>query len=261
MKPGTGVTQGPLKHVVHDDPPIMDYILPEPFITTTLDIPHSLDGDVKYYGSFNEKGDKHGLATVLWANGDVYEGYFENNFRNGKGTMVFASRVGEPGIGRYDGDWKADIMHGKGCRKYPNGDTYDGEFREGKRHGEGRFYYANGDMFWGSFEDNEMHGFGRYYYASGKRFEGDFVRGERCGRGKLQCKDGRMEIFQYVKNERVGKGVRWSSDKATAWLISANSNVKTNGGNEEQIPSSDAVKRVHDMEQAAELAKVEVSDA
>lgn len=246
------------RDVVKDDPFIAG-TEPTPTTDTQRDLPHSLSGNVRYHGSYNSKGEKHGLAKMIWTNGDVYEGYFENNLRNGKGTMVFASRTGEKEKGKYEGYWKNDMMHGKGSRRYPNGDTYDGEFRFGKRHGEGRFSYANGDLFWGSFEDNEMHGSGRYYYASGQRFEGNFFHGERCGRGKLQCKDGRIEIFQYVRNERVGKGVRWSNDKTTAWLILANPNTKTNAGTEEQISTSDAVKLVYEIEHAAEGTNLELS--
>lgn len=217
----------------------------------------SVSSNVTYHGPYNSKGEKHGLAEMIWTSGDVYKGHFENNMRNGKGTMVFSPRKGEKESGKYEGYWKDDMMHGKGSRKYPNGDTYIGEFHSGKRQGEGRFYYANGDLFWGSFEDNQMHGFGRYYYASGQRFEGEFFRGTRFGKGKLQYKDGRIEIFQYVSNERVGKGIRWSPDRNEAWLIRADSNGKTNGI-AEQIPTSDAANLVLEIEQAAERVKLEL---
>jgi hypothetical protein len=231
----------------------------EPVSKPTTDH-HNASGDTTYNGSFNTKGEKHGSGKMTWANGDVYEGSFENNVRNGKGSMVFAYHPGDKSIGKYDGYWKNDMMHGKGARKYANGDKYDGEFCSGKRHGEGRFTYANGDMFWGCFEDNEIHGFGRYYYASGQRYEGEFFHGERCGVGKLQGKDGRIEIFQYVGNERVGKGIRWSNDRSTAWLIAANSNEKA-GSIEEKISTLDAAKRVHDIEQAVQRAKLKGSNA
>ncbi|GAX09721.1 hypothetical protein FisN_19Lh191 [Fistulifera solaris] len=229
----------------------------EPLSKATIDV----SAFTMYDGSFNSNGERHGLGKMTWTNGDVYEGNFENNLRNGKGTMVFAAHPGDKSIGKYDGCWKNDMMHGRGFRRYTNGDKYDGEFCLGKRHGEGRFTYANGDMFWGWFEDNDIHGFGRYYYASGQRYEGEFFRGERCGVGKLQGKDGRIEIFQYVGNQRVGKGIRWSSDRSTAWLIAANSNEKIIGKTEEQISTLDAAKRVHDIEQAVERAKLEKSNA
>ncbi|GAX19611.1 hypothetical protein FisN_19Hh191 [Fistulifera solaris] len=223
--------------------------------------PIEVSGGITYDGPFNAKGERHGFGKMTWANGDVYEGNIKNNLRNGKGTMVFAAHPGDKSTGKYDGYWKSDMMHGKGSRKYTNGDKYEGEFFLGKRQGEGRFTYANGDVFWGCFEDNDIHGFGRYYYASGQRYEGDFFHGKRCGVGKLQGKDGRIEIFQYVGNERVGTGIRWSNDRSTAWLISANSNESTSGRTEEQISTLDAAKRVHDIEQAVERAKLEKSNA
>lgn len=114
-KPSFLTQEHQITPVVVKDPPVMDHVGPEPLTNAPLEeAPHILAGDIKYYGSLNAIGEKDGLATVIWANGDVYEGNFEKDMRNGKGTMVFASKSGETGIGRYDGSWKDDIMHGKG---------------------------------------------------------------------------------------------------------------------------------------------------
>ncbi|GAX23210.1 hypothetical protein FisN_21Hh108 [Fistulifera solaris] len=178
-------------------------------------------GTAKYNGPYNDYGEKHGEGELVWSNGDVFRGHFDNDLREGRGLLVFGVSINPtaPDKGEYLGEWHEDKMHGHGYRRYPNGDVYDGAYEMGKRHGQGRFYYSNGDAYWGDWETNFMHGTGRYYYASGLRFEGTFVRNKRFGVGKIEKEDQSVEVFQFVNDEIVGQGVRWSSDRTKAWRI------------------------------------------
>ncbi|GAX18055.1 hypothetical protein FisN_25Hh029 [Fistulifera solaris] len=173
-----------------------------------------------YQGDYNAKGERHGYGTITWTNGDVYKGSFVQNQRHGHGILVFASPDAEkPDNGEYVGDWKENLMHGEGTRRYPNGDVYVGYYEQGKRHGHGEFYYANGDTYSGPWEKNHMQGIGRYYYMSGQLFEGMFLMSKRNGKGKIERTDGSVDYFQYVDDVRVGYGVRWNGDRSLAWKL------------------------------------------
>ena len=56
----------------------------------------------------------------MYAYGDIYEGLFAKNERNGYGTLEFHTG------GRVEGDWKDGKLNGFGKMKYPNGDFYEG---------------------------------------------------------------------------------------------------------------------------------------
>jgi len=100
-----------------------------------------------YEGPLNVYGQRHGLGTLKWSNGDVYSGNFVNGVRQGAGKLTF----GKNGAGgEYVGDWKSNLMHGTGSRRFPNGDLYTGPYVQGKRQGaQGRFYFSNGDLYVG----------------------------------------------------------------------------------------------------------------
>lgn len=56
----------------------------------------------------------------------TYVGSFQFNRRAGKGKLT--GLQGEV----YNGDWVADLKHGQGTMKWPNGDQYTGGWRDGK---------------------------------------------------------------------------------------------------------------------------------
>lgn len=178
-------------------------------------------GTAKYNGPYNEYGEKHGEGELIWSNGDVFRGHFNNDLREGHGLLVFGVSMNRAAAdkGEYLGDWHEDKMHGEGYRRYPNGDVYKGKYHAGKRQGLGCFYYANGDAYWGEWEANYMHGTGRYYYGTGLRFEGTFVRNKRFGVGKVEKDDLSVDVFQFNNDEIVGQGVRWAADRSKAWRI------------------------------------------
>lgn len=74
-----------------------------------------------------------------YSNGDVYEGEWRDDMRNGKGVMDHSDGT------RCEGDWVNDLPCTKskaaerlGTVTYPNGDRYVGELREDSKHGKGR---------------------------------------------------------------------------------------------------------------------------
>ena len=109
--------------------------------------PEGGDGAI-YSGPYNKRGQRHGEGQLVWENGDIYQGNFVNNVREGQGTLTYAATQKNNDNGEYVGEWHNNRMHGEGTRRYPNGGLYIGEYEYGKKEGEGRFYYTNGDLFW-----------------------------------------------------------------------------------------------------------------
>ena len=65
----------------------------------------------------------HGKGVLECANGDRYEGTWENNGLTGEGSVVHA-----------------------------NGETFQGTWREHRKHGMGTYHYINGEWYRGSFK-------------------------------------------------------------------------------------------------------------
>ena len=55
-----------------------------------------------------------------------------------------------------------------------NGDKYEGEFKNNLIEGKGIFYCHNGDKYEGDFKNGIREGKGIFYYNSGSKYEGDF---------------------------------------------------------------------------------------
>jgi hypothetical protein len=75
-------------------------------------------------------------GVLNYAGGNIYEGYFENDFFNGKGVLYH--NVNGPLKGdRYNGSFKNNKMDGFGVYFYKNGDKYEGEWKNDKKFGKG----------------------------------------------------------------------------------------------------------------------------
>jgi len=86
--------------------------------------------------------DKHGVGSMVYANGDVYNGTWRRNLHDGSGTLTSG------GGGRrrevYVGDFADNRRHGRGVITYEGGDAYSGTWYNDLRHGEGMIMFANG---------------------------------------------------------------------------------------------------------------------
>jgi len=82
-----------------------------------------------YTGQLAPGGIWHGKGRMEWANGDWYEGDFDNGNRTGYGTYTWA-----------------------------NGDKYEGELLNGKRHGRGTQTNADGTVISGYWVENNFVG-------------------------------------------------------------------------------------------------------
>ena len=85
--------------------------------------------------------------AVSYANGDHYEGEWQDNAPHGRGSYTWAN--GD----RYQGDWRKGRMHGHGTYVWTDGTLYEGGWREGLRHGTGTFSWTDGDRMRGEWLD------------------------------------------------------------------------------------------------------------
>ena len=83
---------------------------------------------VKYEGT-SLFGKAHGYGQAVFANGDKYEGNWEDNVKNGIGKHT--SRKGIVLTGK----WLNNYMEGQGKEVWTNGDVYEGEFIRSQKNG------------------------------------------------------------------------------------------------------------------------------
>jgi hypothetical protein len=90
----------------------------------------SQPGGASYRGSF-DAGRKQGHGRKTFANGDVYEGQWIRDTRDGSGRYIFGPR--SPWVGDvYAGQWRADKMHGIGTYQWAGNESYSGDWHEGR---------------------------------------------------------------------------------------------------------------------------------
>ena len=120
-----------------------------------------------YEGNFIEQK-RNGFGNYKFKNGDQYIGEWLNDKPNGKGKYKWAN--GDV----YHGDFEESFQTGKGIFEFKGGEKYVGEFLNSEKHGKGKFYYLNGNIYDGMWANDNMHGTGILYFKNGDRYEGEF---------------------------------------------------------------------------------------
>lgn len=171
-----------------------------------------IDGDL--FEGYFINGKKNGRGKYIWANGDIFDGNWVDGKRTGKGRITWSN--GDT----YEGEWKDGKLCGRGkliqYGKSPTGETYmkysyDGEWLDSKEHGHG--ICVEGDFGWEKMD---------------KVFEGEWVDGKRQGR-----------FVWYYTNSKGGRYMDFYED-----------------GNliETCIPYDESIKTVEDARRAKALA-------
>lgn len=81
-------------------------------------------------------------------NGDIFKGTFKNNERH---NGIYYYKNGDC----YEGYWNNDVKDGYGKLTLVNGESYDGQFFDGEKHGEGKYIWTNGDVYIGQFKNDK----------------------------------------------------------------------------------------------------------
>ncbi|MCB0526429.1 MAG: caspase family protein [Saprospiraceae bacterium] len=131
----------------------------------------------KYTGEFRA-GQRHGQGKMIYADGNVYDGpFFFNKKQGSNGTMIFASN-GD----RYVGEWKRDQPNGRGVYYFASRERYEGDFVNGTFEGEGTMYYPDGATYAGGWSKNRKNGSGMLRYSDGREKPGTWAMGKEVKR-------------------------------------------------------------------------------
>ena len=185
----------------------------------------------------SNKSEPQGEFKRIEIDGDLFEGYFINGKKNGRGKYIWAN--GDI----FDGNWVDGKRTGKGRITWSNGDTYEGEWKDGKLCGRGKLIQygksPSGETYMkysydGEWLDSKEHGHGICVEGDfgmekmDKVFEGEWVNGKRQGR-----------FIWYLTNSNGGRYINFYEDGK--WI---------EGG----IPYDESIKTVEDARRARALA-------
>jgi hypothetical protein len=105
---------------------------------------------------------KCGKGSMVYANGDVYEGMWEDDLPNGVGTLTTtaaaASSKMKSGASKHHPT--STSSKGDDDEEVQAKEVYKGQFLNQKKSGKGTYIFANGDIYEGSWENNVRHGKG-----------------------------------------------------------------------------------------------------
>ena len=115
---------------------------------------HTYTNGNMYEGEY-EMNKKNGHGVFTWARTwkyppQIYDGHWKDNKRDGFGVF----RTKADNYYMYVGDWKNDKRHGLATEK-KGGVTYTGHFEDDKKNGEGTLRKKNGDVLTGKWKNDE----------------------------------------------------------------------------------------------------------
>ena len=110
----------------------------------------SSDLGTRFYGKFEAGQPLDGWGSMLYANGNRYDGEYRDGTRNGCGTFTFSNGR------RYVGEFSNDLFSGRGVWMLENGDRYIGDFEFNKCNGEGMFIFVDGTSKSGIWQQGRL---------------------------------------------------------------------------------------------------------
>lgn len=156
-----------------------------------------IDGDL--FEGYFLNGKKNGRGKYIWANGNVYDGNWVDGKCTGKGRITWSSGAS------FDGEWKDNQMS-EGKYSFADGSVYEGSFKNGKYDGYGKRIYKDGEKYEGQWHDDKKHGHGTCTWANGDTYEGDWKDGKRCGYGEQTFESGSKYFGWWKDNDYHGFG-------------------------------------------------------
>jgi hypothetical protein len=167
----------------------------------------SPDDVMTWSGHCSASGPAEGTGTLEWRYGggemDRYEGEYRAGKMDGRGRYSWSNGK------QYDGEWKAGQLHGRGRYQWPDGSVYEGEWRHDQRNGRGVLTYANGNRYEGDWVDGLYEGQGTFRWANGDRYEGSWKHGKSEGAGMEVFHTGNRYRGNWKEDQPDGLGEFW----------------------------------------------------
>jgi len=157
-----------------------------------------------YVGELNkEQTQRHGRGVMKWSNSSYYIGDWKNDLMSGKGFYCDLSSY------VYEGDWLDGLRHGRGYYKWNGGSYYEGDWSEGFRKGFGIFYFSESsecDYYKGEWKASKMHGKGEMRWKDGTVAIGEWENDQLNGEAMTHAPNGNMSSAIYVNDYKEGQG-------------------------------------------------------
>ncbi|MBX2863123.1 MAG: pentapeptide repeat-containing protein [Leptolyngbyaceae cyanobacterium MAG.088] len=140
------------KFVTPDGTVTIQLVCNEPDVTPlSAQVPeHVYQNGTRFYGPFKDGKPATGRGSMLYSNGNRYDGEYRNGQRNGCGTFTFDNGR------RYVGEFHNDLFSGRGVWMLENGDRYIGDFEFNKCNGEGVYMFADGTSKSGIWQQGRL---------------------------------------------------------------------------------------------------------
>lgn len=170
------------------------------------------NNDSFYIGNINYQGELEGNGKYIDENGNVYIGNFENNNYHGFGVMEYY--YNEFGFLRYEGFWNNNCKQGKGKMIFIDGSIYEGDFYLDDIHGKGKLKYSEGYSYEGEFCHNKKCHNGKYLDCNNKIiYEGEWLNDLYHGNGILYYSNGKIKYKgEFKKGHFNGIGIHYLSN-------------------------------------------------
>lgn len=112
--------------------------------------------NLKITGIFGNRG-IHGIGIEQSEEGGyTYEGEFNNNKKEGVGTILWKDGC------KYLGEFQNNQMHGYGIIEFNGNNFYKGQIKNGKMEGFGEFIWSDKRRYIGHYKNDKRNGFGIY---------------------------------------------------------------------------------------------------
>lgn len=175
---------------------------------------HTWSGGKRVYSGEYQNGFEQGFGCLVEQEGGVdsddgsqikYRGQFKAGRRHGNGVQVWSDKT-------YDGEWEANVVHGRGkLTWHGTGASFIGDFRGGRYHGLGSYQHPTGRKYVGQWNKGKKNGTGVQCWPNGAIYSGFYWRGKRSGYGCMVYSDGSSYKGGWKKGRRSGFGINISS--------------------------------------------------
>lgn len=158
------------------------------------------DGENVKFAGYWSKGEKKGFGIERYPSGDIYEGEFSNNLKNGIGR--YHHKLDQS---VYTGEFKDGLRCGFGkleCQDF----IYIGDWENGQKSGKGYQYYKSGTWYYGEWLNGLKNGFG-YETINTIFYKGEWENDKPHGYALIRDQEGveKFAVFEYgiLKNLSV----------------------------------------------------------